>query len=125
MELADRRRIVKAVNRGQQLDNPNDAAMAVMTARSQKRFWTYAWLLGPVSSLFVLLQDASFQTWLVNAVLITAIMGALSFFWYRRADRAESSNRERAQSKGKKKAGRPRQNHKPGGSHTPKGRKNG
>lgn len=124
MALADRRRIVRAVNRGQQLDRPQDAALAVMTARSQKRFWSYAWLLGPVSSLFVLLQDATFTVWLANAVLITLVMGALSFFWYRRADRAETANLEAAQSKRKRKPGRgPNADRKRGRSHTPRGRK--
>lgn len=126
LQLADRRRIIKAVNRGQTLDRPQDAALAVMTARSQKRFWTWAWLLGPVSSLFVLFQDAGFAVWAANAVLITLVMGALSFFWYRRADRAETANLEAARGKRQRQGGRGAKGaskpaHKPGRSHTPKG----
>lgn len=90
LELKDRRRIVRAVNRGQTLDKRKEAALAVATARGQKRFWSKAWLLGPIGALFTI--GEGWAVYAVNAFMLTLIMGAMSYFWYQRADRAEQAN---------------------------------
>lgn len=90
LPAADRRRIVRAVNRGRAVESRREAALAVVTARSQQRFWSKAWLLGPIATLFALGQG--WQAYLINAVMGTAVLGAMAYFWTRRAARAERAN---------------------------------
>ena len=111
--LKDRRRIVKAVNRGQALDNRKEAALAVATARNQQRFWSKAWLMGPIGALFTI--GSGWEVYVINALLLTLIMGAMSWFWLRRARRAEEINL--AAATGKRKKRKPRS--KGGGGHLP------
>ncbi len=114
LDFRDRRRILKAVNRGQAVEDRREARLAVGAARHQKRFWKKAWLLGPVLSLFALTSGAA--AYAVNAVFATSVLGLMALFWYRRADRAEHANEELAQ--GPKRA--PRQRSTPATTtHTP------
>jgi hypothetical protein len=99
LEVADRRRIVRAVNRGRALDDPKEAALAVHTARNQQRFWRKAWLIGPVAALLTLTQGA--MVYLVNAAFATAILGLMAWFWYRRSRRSETANRHVAERAGR------------------------
>lgn len=92
LELADRRRISKAVNRGRALTDRREAALAVNVARSQQRFWSRAWLLAPAVSLLFFGQG--WQAVAVNAVFATLVLGGMSLLWYRRAARAEQANLE-------------------------------
>ncbi|MDX1659099.1 MAG: hypothetical protein R3343_09795 [Nitriliruptorales bacterium] len=115
--LKDRRRIVRAVNRGEALDKRKEAALAVATARRQKRFWSKAWLFGPVGALFTLLSEASWQIYLANAVVLTLIMALMSWFWLRRANRAEDANLAVATGKQR----RPKGKSKGGGKQTRRG----
>lgn len=96
---SDRRRIVKAVNKGEQLPSRKEAALAVVLARRQQRFWRVAWLLGPIMSVLV--------AWLIdlggglvqlaaNALLGAAVLMGMSVFFTRRARRAEELNTEHA-----------------------------
>lgn len=95
----DRRRIVKAVNRGWQLESRKEAALAVVLARRQQRFWRVAWLLGPVIALLVSwaigLGDGVVQL-VANALLGAAVLMGMSVWFSRRAKRAEELNTERA-----------------------------
>jgi len=96
----DRRRIVKAVNRGQQLDSRKEAALAVVLARRQQRFWRVAWLLGPIIALLVSwaigLGDGTTVQLVANALLGAAVLMGMSVWFSRRAKRAEELNHERA-----------------------------
>lgn len=92
LDWRTRRRIVRAVNRGRALDKRREARLAVGVAEGQQRFWRWAWLLGPVAALFVL--DEGFGVYLANAAFATSILGLMSWFWFRRASRAEALNRD-------------------------------
>lgn len=96
----DRRRIVKAVNRGEQLDSRKEAALAVVLARRQQRFWRVAWLLGPIIALLVSwaigLGDGTVVQLVANALLGAAVLMGMSVWFSRRAKRAEQLNTERA-----------------------------
>ncbi|MDX1619512.1 MAG: hypothetical protein R3320_00875 [Nitriliruptorales bacterium] len=112
LSLKDRRRIVRAVNRGQALERRKEAALAVATARNQQRFWSKAWVMGPIGALFTI--GSGWQVYAANAVLLTMIMGAMSWFWIRRARRAEEVNL--AAASGKRQQRKPK---KKGGEHLP------
>lgn len=90
LEVRDRRRIMKAVNRGQRLDDRAEAVIAVGVARQQQRFWSRAWIIGPAIS--VLFAREGWVAVAANAVVAGLILGAMSWFWYRRASRAETAN---------------------------------
>lgn len=92
LSFSDRRRIMRAVNRGDALEDPGEAALAVVTADRQERFWSWIWLLGPFGALLFLLDDL--VAFLVNAVLLTVVLGALSWWRLRRVRRARARNRE-------------------------------
>jgi len=95
----DRRRIVRAVNRGEQLDSRREAALAVVLARRQQRFWRVAWMLGPVISLlvsWVLGLGGGTVQFLANALLGAAVLMGMSVWFSRRAKRAEEINTEHA-----------------------------
>lgn len=90
LEISDRRRIVRAVNRGERLEVRKDATLAVGLARKQQRFWARAWLLGPVIAL-VFARDG-LVPYLANALVAGLLLGGMSWFWHRRAKRAEREN---------------------------------
>lgn len=86
----ERRAIVRAVNRGQKLEDRSHAALAVRLARNQKGFWSKAWLLGPLAALFVLSEGI--VPYLANAALSAVVLGFMSVLWFKRAERAERQN---------------------------------
>lgn len=100
LDTTTRRRIVRAVNKGEALENRREAALAVATARRQQGFWKKAWLLGPLAALLTISNGP--VVYVANAVLSTAIIGVMGFFWYRRAERAAAVNLEAAEGKRKK-----------------------
>ena len=90
LPLADRRAIVRAVNRGQAVEVRKHAPLAVVLARRQQRLWRYAWLVGPLLGLVGLMDG--WQVAVVNAMLGTLMLGGAARFWYLRAVRAEGAN---------------------------------
>lgn len=104
LEPAQRRAIIKAVNRGQPVEVRKHAPLAVGLAQRQKRFWKYSWLLGPALAV---LQAAtvSIEVGLVNGGVVTLGLLGVSWWFGTRASRAETLNREIAE--GRKAPGRP------------------
>ena len=91
LPLADRRKIGRAVNRGQPVEKRAHAVFAVGVARRQQRFWRYAWLLGPVIGL-VQLPFVEFEAALFNLAFGTLVLGAMAAYWHWRARQAEAAN---------------------------------
>lgn len=101
LDSTTRRRIVRAVNKGEVLTSRREAALAVATARRQQRFWKKSWMLGPLAALLTVGQG--FMVYAANALLSTAIIGLMAYFWSRRAGRAAAANLEVAEGrKGRK-----------------------
>lgn len=96
LDSAERRAVMRAVNRGQLVENRKHAPLAVMVARRQQRFWKWSWLLGPVLGAVQLLLVPP-EVALLNAGIATLGLAAFSVFWYRRAARAEQLNRQLAE----------------------------
>lgn len=95
MTAADRRRILRAVNRGQVLQDRRDAALAVVLARRQQRFWRSAGFLAPVIGLVVAWltgRGADTAVLLGNAAVGSLVLGAMALWSLRRARRAEEGN---------------------------------
>lgn len=93
LELADRRAIIRAVNRGQVMESRKLASIAVGVARRQQRFWKRAWLLGPVVGLAqTLFPDVTLMAAAANTVVGTALLALVSWFWHRRARQSEELN---------------------------------
>jgi hypothetical protein len=90
LSFADRRAIVKAVNRGQLVEKRKHAPLAVVVARRQQRIWRWGWIAGPLIGLAQL--GVSVEAALINAVIGTLTLGGLARFWYLRAARAEAAN---------------------------------
>lgn len=93
LETTDRRQIIRAVNKGRAVEKRKHAPLAVGVARQQQRFWKWAWVVGPVIGLIQL--GAGWQVAVVNGVLGTLFLAGISWFWTRRAQRAEAANLER------------------------------
>lgn len=93
LDLAERRAIIRAVNRGRAVEVRKHAPLAIGVARRQQRFWKYGWLVGPamgvVQIAFVPLEAA-----LLNAAFGTLAIGLVSWFWLSRARRSEALNLE-------------------------------
>ena len=93
LDLAERRAIIRAVNRGRAVEVRKHAPLAIGVARRQQRFWSYGWLIGPamgaVQIAFVPLEAA-----LLNAAFGTLAIGLVSWFWLSRARRSEALNLE-------------------------------
>lgn len=85
----ERRRLVRYVNRGQAPEGKKDAAMAVGLARQQQRFWGKVWWFAPLVAVLTITQG--WVAFVVNAVTATLIVGGMSWFWLRRARRAEAA----------------------------------
>lgn len=92
LDLGDRRRILRAVNRGERLRSRQEAALAVALARRQQRFWSRVWLFAPLLGLVS--YRAGLLAVVVNAAMATLVLGAAAWFWHRRAARAEQANLE-------------------------------
>lgn len=90
LDVAQRRSIVRAVNRGQVVEVRKHAPLAVVLARRQQTLWRWAWLMGPAIGAFYL--RGGWQLALANALLSTLVLGAVARFWYLRARRAEAAN---------------------------------
>lgn len=99
LETADRRAIIRAVNRGKAVDQRKLAPLAVGVARRQRKFWRVAWLLGPLVGLTSLFAEADLVASLMNSAVATAALGLMAWFWYSRARRAEALNLELSQSR--------------------------
>lgn len=94
MDFSHRRTIVKAVNKGRACETREDAAIAVVVARRQQRFWKYAWLMGPLVALIQVGEGLA--AYLVNAALATIIVGGMAWWKLRRVRQAEDSNLTKA-----------------------------
>lgn len=93
LPTAERRSIVRAVNKGRAVERRKHAPLAVGVARQQQRFWRWAWLAGPLIGLVQL--GSGWQAAVLNAAVGALLMGGVSAFWVRRAHRAETANLER------------------------------
>lgn len=91
LDAPERRAIVKAVNRGRPVDTRKHAPLAVHIAQRQMRFWKWSWLIGPAVGLIQINQLGVFAA-IINALMASAFLGAMSAFFYLRASRAEEAN---------------------------------
>ena len=91
LDAVERRAIVKAVNRGNPVENRKHAPLAVHIAQRQMRFWKWSWLIGPAVGLIQINQLGWFAA-VINALMASAFLGAMSAFFYLRARRAEEAN---------------------------------
>jgi len=91
LDFADRRAIVKSVNRGKPVEIRRHAPIAIGVALRQIRFWRWAWLVGPAIGL-VQLIFAPPEVALTNAVLATAILFVMAWILTRRAQRSIAAN---------------------------------
>lgn len=92
LSMADRRRIMRTISRGVAVDHRRDALLAIGAAQQQKFFWKWAWGLGPMLGL-VLIGQPWIQI-VVNVVLSTGLIVALSRWRWLRADRAQRADVE-------------------------------
>ena len=91
LDAAERRAIVKAVNRGNPVENRKHAPLAVHIAQRQMRFWKWSWLIGPAVGL-IQINQLGWVAAVINALMASAFLGAMSAFFYLRARRAEEAN---------------------------------
>jgi hypothetical protein len=90
---AERRAIVRAVNRGEAMPRRRDAEIAVGVARRQQRFWSRAWLLGPaIAVVQVLATPIGWLEGLLLAAWGALLLGMMAAWWWTRARRAEHEN---------------------------------
>jgi len=93
LDRADRRAIVRAVNRGIAMDKRRDAELAIGVARRQQRFWSRAWLLGPAIAVFqVAITPIGWQEGLLLGAWGALLLGMMAAWWWTRARRAELEN---------------------------------
>jgi hypothetical protein len=93
LNRAERRAIVRAVNRGEAMPKRRDAELAVGVARRQQRFWTRAWLLGPaIAVVQVLVTPIGWMEGLLLAAWGSLLLGMMAAWWWTRARRAEMLN---------------------------------
>jgi len=91
LDAPERRAIVKAVNRGLPVDTRKHAPLAVHIAQRQMRFWKWSWLIGPAVGL-IQINQLGVVAAIINALMASAFLGAMSAFFYLRARRAEEAN---------------------------------
>lgn len=93
LDRGERRAIIRAVNRGVPMERRRDAELAIGVARRQQRFWSRAWLLGP---LVAVVQSLITPIGLVYGLLLAAwgtmLLGMMAAWWWTRARRAELEN---------------------------------
>lgn len=97
MAVRDRRRVVRAVNRGLLLQDRKEAALAVVLARRQQRFWRIAAIAAPVVSIVVgvlISPGAGLAALIGNAVFGAVVLAGMGLFFFRRAQRAEALNEQ-------------------------------
>ena len=93
LDRAERRAIMRAVNRGIPMPKRRDAELAIGVARRQQRFWSRAWLLGPAIALLqALLTPIGWLEGLLLAAWGTVLLGMMAAWWWTRARRAELEN---------------------------------
>lgn len=92
LQTADRRRIYKAVSRGEALTNRKEARLAVGTARQQLRYWRRVRWVGPLMGLVVIPDWSSV---VVASAAGALLMGLISTRRRSRAAAAEQANLER------------------------------
>jgi hypothetical protein len=92
LPMADRRAVLRAVSRGREAPSRELALVTIGVARRQQRFWRLAWLMGPVLGL-VQLAYLPVEQALVSVAIGTAVLGAMSLWWLRRARRSEERTR--------------------------------
>jgi len=101
LDRAERRAIVRAVNRGDAMPKRRDAELAVGVARRQQRFWTRAWLLGPaIAVVQVLATPIGWMEGLLLGAWGAVLLGMMAAWWWTRARRAELRNLEMLGSRG-------------------------
>jgi hypothetical protein len=101
LDRAERREIVRAVNRGDAMSKRRDAEIAIGVARRQQRFWTRAWLLGPaIAVVQVLVTPIGWMEGLLLAGWGALLLGMMAAWWWTRARRAEMRNLEMLGSRG-------------------------
>jgi hypothetical protein len=100
-----RRRVRRAVNRAQPVQDAREATLAVAVARGQRRFWRYGWLLGPVFAVILLVREP-LPVVIANGVFAVVVFGVLALFFSRRARRAEERNLEVARKSKRRSADR-------------------
>ena len=120
-----RRRVRRAVNRGEALESRSEARVAVVLARSQRRFWRWGWAIGPVLVLALTFREG-WQVALTNTGFVLLVVGGMAWFFGSRARRAEERNLElleRPQKGGGKRGGKGKAQPKGGakGKAQPKG----
>lgn len=91
LDAGERRAIVKAVNRGNPVAIRKHAPLAVHIAQRQMRFWKWSWLIGPAVGL-IQVNQLGWVAAVINALVASAFLGAMSGFFYLRARRAEVAN---------------------------------
>ncbi|MFO7776893.1 MAG: hypothetical protein R6V28_00915 [Nitriliruptoraceae bacterium] len=91
LDAADRRSILKAVNRGRAVEVRKHAPLAVHIAHRQMRFWKWSWVIGPAVGLLQIGQ-LGLAAAVLNALLATALLGSMSAFFYLRAQRSAQAN---------------------------------
>jgi len=91
LDSKERRSIVRAVNRGRAVEVRKHAPLAVHIAHRQMRFWKWSWIIGPAVGLLQIGQLGPVAAAL-NALLATALLGAMSAYFYLRAQRSVEAN---------------------------------
>jgi hypothetical protein len=95
LDRAERRAIIRAVNRGEAMPRRRDAELAIGVARRQQRFWSRAWLLGPaIAVVQVLATPIGWMEGLLLAGWGALLLGMMAAWWWTRARRAELGNLE-------------------------------
>ena len=93
LDRAERRAIMRAVNRGRAVEDRRHAPLAVAVAQRQQRFWRAAWLLGPTIALAQgALTGLPPEQVVLLAAWGTLVLGAMAWWWWSRARRAEFVN---------------------------------
>lgn len=93
LNSADRRRILRAVNRAHALGDPHEAALAVGVAQNQQRFWRKGWVVGPLAAVLLFASSGWFAL-VLNVAIAALLFGLMAYLFYQRARRAEAANRE-------------------------------
>lgn len=89
-----RRRIIRTVNRGRALTDPQEAGLAVGYAVTQQNMWKRIWFAGPVFAVLLdLMKHFPPRQIGIDAIVATLSFGGISFVLWRLARTAESRNR--------------------------------
>jgi hypothetical protein len=121
LSTADRRRILRAVNRMRALEDPREAAMAVEVAQRQRRMWRRWWWVIPLLGGLLALPGGV-EVAATNAVVGGVLVGVLAAAFSWRAGRSAELNQAVVDAARKPRASRPR---KGGGKRAKRSRKGG